>query len=128
MRKTVRFLIPCLILLFLVFALSACGGTAAKTDAPSGADTTAQTDAAAEKEEAPALSHDELVEKALADLEHVVAVKDSVTYLTREQVLEKFNVDPSTLWRWAQRGYLVPVKVGGDNRYKSTDIDRILEG
>ena len=67
MRKTVRFLIPCLILLILVCALSACGGTAAKTDAPSGADTTAQTDAAAEKEEAPALSHDELVEKALAE-------------------------------------------------------------
>ena len=67
MRKTVRFLIPCLILLFLVFALSACGSTAAKTDASSGADTTAQTDAAAEKEEASALSHDELVEKALAE-------------------------------------------------------------
>ncbi len=69
-----------------------------------------------------------LVEKALADLEHVVAVKDSVTYLTREQVMAKLNVVPSTLWRWQKRGYLVPVKVGGENRYRSTDIDKILEG
>lgn len=69
-----------------------------------------------------------LVEKAVADLEHAVAMRDSVTYLTREQVLSKLNVVPSTLWRWQKRGYLVPVKVGGENRYRSTDIDRILEG
>ena len=73
MKKTARFLIPCLILLFLVFALSACGGTASKTDDSSGADTasktdtTSETDSTAEKEEIPALSHDELVEKALAE-------------------------------------------------------------
>ena len=69
-----------------------------------------------------------LVEKTLADLEHTVAQKDAVTYLTREQVMAKLNVVPSTLWRWQKRGYLVPVKVGGENRYRSTDIDKILEG
>lgn len=69
-----------------------------------------------------------LVDKVRADLEREIARKQTVSYLTREQVLGKLNVDPSTLWRWAKRGYLVPVKVGGENRYKSTDIDRILEG
>ena len=69
-----------------------------------------------------------LIDKVRTDLERAIAEKRATDYLTRKQVIEKLNVDPSTLWRWAERGYLVPVKVGGENRYKSTDIDRILEG
>ena len=69
-----------------------------------------------------------LVEKALADLERAVVEKRETVYYTRDQVLAKLNVVPSTLWRWQKRGYLVPVKVGGENRYRSTDIERILEG
>ena len=69
-----------------------------------------------------------LVERTIADLERAIAERRETVYLTRDQVLAKLNVDPSTLWRWSKRGYLVPVKVGGENRYKSTDIDRILEG
>lgn len=69
-----------------------------------------------------------LVERTVADLERAVAEKRETVYLTREQVIAKLNIVPSTLWRWNKRGYLVPIKVGGENRYKSTDIDRILEG
>ena len=61
MRKSIRFLIPGLILLILVCALSACGSTTAKTD------TTAAADKPAKAEEEQPLSHDELVEKALAE-------------------------------------------------------------
>ena len=73
-------------------------------------------------------ANNRLIDKVRADLEREIARKRDVTYLTREQVVEKLNVDPSTLWRWKKRGYLVPVNVGGQNRYKSTDIDRILGG
>lgn len=69
-----------------------------------------------------------LVERTVADLERAVAEKRETVYLTREQVIAKLNIVPSTLWRWNKRGYLVPIKVGGENRYKSTDINRILEG
>lgn len=68
-----------------------------------------------------------LVEKAVADLEQSIAERRATVYYTREQVISLLNVDPSTLWRWKQRGYLVPIKVGGENRYCSKDIDRILE-
>lgn len=54
--------------------------------------------------------------------------KKSPHLLTREMVMEKLNIVPSTLWRWAKNGYLVPVNVGGQRRYKSTDVDEILEG
>ncbi len=69
-----------------------------------------------------------LIDQVRADMERDIARKHSVVYMTREQVIAKLNIVPSTLWRWQKRGYLVPVKVGGENRYKSTDIDRILEG
>lgn len=48
--------------------------------------------------------------------------------LTREMVMEKLNIVPSTLRRWAKSGYLVPVNAGGQRRYRSTDVDEILEG
>ena len=73
-------------------------------------------------------ANNRLVERTVADLERAIAQKRETVYLTRDQVLAKLNIVPSTLWRWNKRGYLVPVKVGGENRYKSTDIDRILEG
>lgn len=69
-----------------------------------------------------------LVETAISSLERAVSAKDSAVLLTREQVMQKLNVVPSTLWRWQKRGYLVPVRVGGENRYRSTDIDKIMEG
>lgn len=67
-----------------------------------------------------------LVERTVADMERAIANKRETVYLTREQVIAKLNIVPSTLWRWNKRGYLVPVKVGGENRYRSTDLDRIL--
>lgn len=68
-----------------------------------------------------------LVERAIADLEQSIADRQTTVYYTREQVIALLNVDPSTLWRWNKRGYLIPIKVGGENRYCSKDIDRILE-
>ena len=68
-----------------------------------------------------------LVETAISCLKKSISCKDSANLLTREQVMKKLNVVPSTLWRWQKRGYLVPIRVGGENRYRSTDIERIME-
>ena len=73
-------------------------------------------------------ANERLVERTIADMERMIAERRETIYMTKDQVLAKLNVAPTTLWRWQKRGYLVPVKVGGENRYKSTDIDRILEG
>lgn len=69
-----------------------------------------------------------LIEQAKRELEESIARRDAVTYLTREQVMQKLNITGPTLWRWGKRGYLVPINIGGNRRYKSTDIDEILEG
>lgn len=72
-------------------------------------------------------ANERLVERTIADLERKITERRETIYMTKDQVLAKLNVAPSTLWRWQKRGYLVPVKVGGENRYRSTDIDKILE-
>lgn len=69
-----------------------------------------------------------LIDRVRADLEKEIVEKRTAAFLTREMVLAKLNVAPSTLWRWQKSGYLVPINVGGQRRYKSTDIDDILEG
>ena len=67
-----------------------------------------------------------LVEDTKKELERDIAESNSISYLTQEMVIKKLNVTSTTLWRWRKAGYLVPINVGGQNRYKSTDIDKIL--
>lgn len=73
-------------------------------------------------------ANNRLIDQVRADLERELAERNTATLLTREMVLEQLNVSTTTLWRWEKRGYLIPVEVGGQRRYKSTDIKRILEG
>lgn len=73
-------------------------------------------------------ANNRLIESTKKELEDSISKKDKIVFLTREMVLEKLNVAPSTLWRWNKQGYLVPINVGGQRRYKSTDIDDILNG
>lgn len=73
-------------------------------------------------------ANERLIAETKRELEESITRKNQVTFLSREQVLERLNVAPSTLWRWQKSGYLVPINVGGQRRYKSCDIDEILEG
>lgn len=69
-----------------------------------------------------------LVTEVRESLEREEARKASSQLLTKAQVMERLNVSSSALWRWAQAGYLVPMRVGGQLRYKSVDVDEIVEG
>lgn len=46
--------------------------------------------------------------------------------LTREEAAKALKVTKTTLWRWANIGYLKPVKIGTKVLYRATDIDEIL--
>lgn len=37
------------------------------------------------------------------------------------------GVNPATLWRWEQKCYLTPVKIGGSVFYQKSEIDRIVK-
>ena len=49
-------------------------------------------------------------------------------YLTAQEAAKKLGVDLSTLWRWDKSGYLKKIKVGNKNRYRESDIVKLMEG
>ena len=71
---------------------------------------------------------DYCVNKTRKDLEQLITDANTETYPSIDQVSKMLNVDKSTLHRWRQRNYLVPIEVGGKRRYKMSDVKRILEG
>lgn len=50
------------------------------------------------------------------------------TLLSKQEVKEKFNVSDTTLWLWAKKNYLVPVKIGRKVMYRTSDIKQLVNG
>lgn len=71
---------------------------------------------------------DYLISTTKRELEETVISEKAETYPSPKQVCELLDVDPSTLWRWGKKNYLVPIEVGGKRRYRMSDIKKILEG
>lgn len=46
--------------------------------------------------------------------------------LSTEEVRAIFHVQKSSLWVWAKRGYLKPIKLGNKNYYRQSDINELL--
>ncbi len=70
----------------------------------------------------------QLIAETKAELEQTISDSKSETYLSSEKVLETLEISKTTLWRWKQKGYLVPVRIGGNDRYRLSDIQKIMEG
>ena len=69
-----------------------------------------------------------LIAETKAELEQSISDSKAETYLSSEKVMEMMEISKTTLWRWKQRGYLVPVRIGGNDRYRLSDIQKIVEG
>lgn len=69
-----------------------------------------------------------LISNTRRELEAEVIAAKEEKYLSRAETCELLKVDQSTLWRWARRGYLLPVEMGGRRLYKLSDLKRILNG
>lgn len=70
----------------------------------------------------------QLIEQTKDDLEESIVRGRTETLLTTEETMKKLNVCKTTLWRWKKRDYLRPVRVGGNERYRLSDINKILKG
>ena len=69
---------------------------------------------------------DYAVSKTRKELELQITDANTETYPSPDQVAKMLDIDRSSLWRWAKKGYLVPLSVGGKRRYKMSDVKRIL--
>lgn len=70
----------------------------------------------------------ELIRQTKSELEAELIATRQESYLTRLETAGFMKVDQATLWRWAKRGYLSPIEVGGKRMYKMSDVMRILNG
>ena len=69
-----------------------------------------------------------MIAEVKRELEQEIADSKAETYISREKTMEILDVSSTTLWRWKRMGYLVPVSVGANDRYRMSDIRRIMEG
>ena len=69
-----------------------------------------------------------LIEDTRKKIEQVIIEDKAERYIEPKEVSQIIGVDLSTLWRWAKRGYLVPIEIGGKKRYKMSEIKSILNG
>ena len=70
----------------------------------------------------------ELISQTKEQLEQEISDSKAESYLSGEKVMEMMEISKTTLWRWKQRGYLVPIRIGGNDRYRMSDIKKIMEG
>lgn len=61
------------------------------------------------------------------ELEEKIAEKNAIHYYSPEKTAELLGVHITTLWRWNRDGYLKHVSIGGKRKYRSCDIDKLLE-
>lgn len=66
-----------------------------------------------------------LIKEAKAEIAEEISQSRNEMFLQREKVMEILGVSSTTLWRWQRCGYLVPISIGGQHRYRLSDINRI---
>ena len=66
------------------------------------------------------------INKTVREFDQRITDANTETYPSPDQVSKMLDVDKSSLWRWAKKGYLVPLEIGGKRRYRMSDIKRIL--
>lgn len=70
---------------------------------------------------------EEIVEGITRERDAIPALPASAEeLLTKEETCQKLGVSGTTLWRWAQNGYLSPAKVGVQIRYRLSDIASLI--
>lgn len=67
-----------------------------------------------------------IIEEVLTKCKEQEQPKAEDIYYTSEETAKMLHVSKSTLWRWQQCGYLLPVKIGSLNHYSKADIDAIF--
>lgn len=67
-----------------------------------------------------------LVEDVRSALEQKIRDEHEEKFLSPNEVSKILNISKPTLWRWEKLDYLIPIRVGGKVRYKSSEVKQIL--
>ncbi len=59
--------------------------------------------------------------------EAAAAKEREAVIMTASEAAAMLQVSKPTLWRWAQTGYLKPIKIGKKTYYRQADLERLRE-
>ena len=65
----------------------------------------------------------EIISDAMKEAE----AKAKEMLLTPTEVCEQLKISDVTLWRWQKAEYLKPLYIGGKRRYKTSDVQSLIE-
>ena len=69
---------------------------------------------------------DRIVEQTTEKLLKPMVKQSQEELLPKAEVLEKFNICPSTLWNWERKKYIAPVKIGRKVYYRQDDVECLI--
>lgn len=69
---------------------------------------------------------DHIINQATEKLLPPMVKESEERLLTKAEVLEKFNVCPTTLWNWEKKRYIEPVKIGRKVYYRRAHVENII--
>lgn len=69
----------------------------------------------------------DLMQAARAETERQLDEQRNERYLSAKETAKLLGIDASTLWRWRNSGYIQPVTVGNQAKYKLSDINAFIK-
>ena len=70
---------------------------------------------------------EELMQEARTEAERQLDEQRKDRYLSAKEAAKLLSVDTSTLWRWRNNGYINSVMVGGQTKYRLSDINAFIK-
>lgn len=63
---------------------------------------------------------------AIRTANHILENKTEKVF-TRDEVIKKFNISSSTLYRWTKNGFLKSNQIGNRTFYSETEIEKLIK-
>lgn len=70
---------------------------------------------------------EKIVSETCMRLQVIVGSQDGEQYISRKTASQMLDVDESTIWRLVKKGKIKSYQIGGNTRYKRSDIENIIE-
>ena len=68
----------------------------------------------------------DIIQQTKRELEDLVIAQQSEKYISRKRACEILDINECTIWRWKKKNYLQPIRVGGEDRYAMSEINKLL--
>ena len=62
----------------------------------------------------------------LESKERAKSDEQAIGLMTAKEVMARYKVSSTTLWRWGNAKLLVPTKIGRNNMYREEDVKRAI--